>query len=319
MFQVALIGCGEHAKLQHAPALQQVMAERDDVSLVAACDINLPLAQSMCQSFGFEQAYDDLSAMLQQARPNVCVLVTSMPAPVARIILEHGLPCMIEKPPGATLAEARSLLRLAQQTGVPHMVSMNRRFNPHIQRMAQWAQQQGEVRYIRATLARHARMEPNHLCSTGLHAVDAVRHLGGEVDRYNATRWNDGQSPAWHALHLQFRSGAQGTIELIPSCGMVEETYELFGNGFRAKAGIRGYCDNYLECWRDGGPVNVEQPAGSSVIERVGVLDETRSFFNALARSEMPRPSLEDVLPSMEICHGVALEDHLASVAVEVS
>lgn len=318
MFRVALIGCGEHAKLQHAPALQQLAALRGDMSLVAACDMDLTRAQAMCQSFGFGQAYSDLSQMLVQAKPNVCVLVTSMPAASARIILEHGLPCMIEKPPGANLAEARLLAILAEQVGVPHMVSMNRRFNPHIRCMQQWAKQQGEVRYIRATLARHARLEPNHLWSTGLHAVDAIRHLGGDVEHYQATRWNDEQSPTWYAIHVQFRSGARGIIELIPSCGMQEETYEMFGNGFRAKAGIRGYSDNYLECWCDGSKVEVELPVADSVIERVGVWDETRSFFEALASGVQPRPSLEDVLPSMEICDGVAFESHLATVANEV-
>lgn len=318
MFRVALIGCGEHAKLQHAPALQQLAKLRGDMALVAACDMDVSRAQAMCESFGFVQAYGDLSQMLVQAKPNVCVLVTSMPAASARTIFEHGLPCMIEKPPGANLAEARSLASLARQVGVPHMVSMNRRFNPHISSMKQWATQQGEVRYIRATLARHARVEPNHLWSTGLHAVDAMRHLGGDVEHYQATRWNDGQSPTWYAIHVEFCSGARGTIELIPSCGMQEETYEMFGNGFRAKAGIRGYCDNYLECWRDGGKVTIDLPAGQSVIERVGVWDETRSFFEALASGEHPRPSLDDVLPSMEICDAVALEGDLSAVANEV-
>lgn len=318
MFRVALIGCGEHAKLQHAPALQQLAKQRGDMALVAACDMDLSRAESMCQAFDLEQAYGDLSEMLVQAKPNVCVLVTSMPAASARTILEHRLPCMIEKPPGANLEEARSLVSLAEQVGVPHMVSMNRRFNPHIHRMAQWVKQQGEVRYLRATLARHARFEPNHLWSTGLHTVDAMRHLGGDVEHYQATRWNDDQRPTWYAIHLQFCSGAQGTIELIPSCGMQEETYEMFGNGFRAKAGIRGYSDNYLECWRDGGKVEIEIPPCSSVIERVGVWAETQSFFEALAAGVHPKPSLADVLPSMEICHNVALDDHVAEIAGKV-
>lgn len=319
MFRVALIGCGEHAKLQHAPALARLSSLRDDMALVAACDSNGMRAEAICECFGFGHAYEDVHQMLEHAKPNVCVLVTSMPAAVARIILEHRLPCMIEKPPGANLAEARSLSRLANELGVPHMVSMNRRFNPHLCRMAQWAKAQGEVRYIRATLARHARLEPNHLWSTGLHAVDAMRHLGGDVDHYQATRWHEKHSPAWHAIHVQYCSGARGTIELIPSCGMQEETYEMFGNGFRAKAGIRGYSDNFLECWRDNGKVEIEQPTAESIIERVGVWDETRCFFEALASGQHPKPSLDDVLPSMEICDAVALNQQPTAVVSGVN
>ena len=43
-------------------------------------------------------------------------------------IVQHGLPVLIEKPLGRDLAEARRIA--AMLDGHPHMVSLNRRFDP---------------------------------------------------------------------------------------------------------------------------------------------------------------------------------------------
>ena len=44
-----------------------------------------------------------------------------------------------------------------------------------------------------------------------------------------------GLSTAWYVVSLRFESGASGRIEVLPTAGMVEESYELFGEGFRAR------------------------------------------------------------------------------------
>ncbi|MDA0747429.1 MAG: hypothetical protein O2954_12990, partial [bacterium] len=81
----------------------------------------------------------------------------------------------------ATLEEARQLLAVARETGTPHMVSVNRRFEPLLRRAISWAKERGPLRYVRASILRHNRREPDFVYGTAIHCIDALREIGGEI------------------------------------------------------------------------------------------------------------------------------------------
>lgn len=103
--KIALIGIGKIARDQHIPAL----AASDDFDLTAAVSRNGEVEGI--------QNFSDFNEMLKTC-PDISVVSLCMP-PVprfefARLALEAGRHVMLEKPPGATLAEVHALEALAR-------------------------------------------------------------------------------------------------------------------------------------------------------------------------------------------------------------
>ena len=311
MIRIALVGCGEHSKASHAAPLARFAARHpDEIQLVAACDLNRERAFEFCRSFGFAQPYEDFDRMLDVEKPDACVSVMPMEkiGEVGIKLLQHGIPCVIEKPLGTSLLEIERLARVARETQTPHMVSVNRRFMPYLNQARSWMQQHGPLRYVRASQVRHQRSEPDFIWSTAIHVIDALRHIAGEVEEFDVTVSPAGISGAtWYVIALRFESGATGQVEILPTAGMVEESYELFGEACRARVTAGSGTQRSLECWANG-----EQLIGSRATEkepedlRNGAYQEVEEFVRALQIGSRPQPCIDDILPSARISFAIA-------------
>jgi predicted dehydrogenase len=311
MIKVGLIGCGEHSETGHAvPLARYKAAHPTEIELAAACDPNLARANAFCASHGFSRAYSNADAMLAREKFDVCIAVV----PVEKIsalgiqLLEMGMPCVVEKPLGASLSDAQALVAAAKASRTPNMVSVNRRFMPFLNRAIEWSRRAGPLRYVRGTMSRHARGEREFLWTTAVHAVDALRHVAGEVAEGNIrTLRQSGSSADWFAIDLRFENGAFGHIDVLPTAGVLEETYELFGEGycvtvtcpFGAQRRWRVFQENKLVFDESAPP---EMP--EDVVN--GCYDEAAALFGALARGQRPSPSIEAVFPSVELCLAMA-------------
>ena len=313
MIRLALVGCGEHSRESHAAPLARYAAMHPgEIELVAACDLNAERAAEVCRDFGFARSYTDVEKMLADEGPDACVSVMPIELIVETSVrlLERGMPCVIEKPLGTSAAEVERLARVARGTDTPHMVSVNRRFMPYLNRALAWAKKIGPLQYVRATQVRHNRNEPDFIWTTAIHALDALRHLAGEVRVFDAeVRRGNGLSAHWYVISLRFEGGASGQIEVLPTAGMVEESYELFGEGYRARVVAGSGTQRSLRCWR-GGRLEIEERASEDepVHLRNGSYEEVVEFVRALKEGTRPRPTIEDILPSAHICLSIAEE-----------
>lgn len=310
MIRIALVGCGEHSEGSHAAPLARYVSEHPGaITLAAACDLNVARAEEFCRRFGFARAYSDLDELLIQEPVDACVTVMPVEriAEVGASLLERGVPCIIEKPLGASLAEVERLASVARETGTPHMVSVNRRFIPYLNRAALFVNENGGPRYVRATMARHARDESDFVSTTAIHAVDALRHLAGEVADFKSKVVGDRQSSArWFVISLDFEGVVAGRVEILPTAGVVEETYEIFGEGSRAQVVCGSGSQRSLKCWR-GGRLEIDETADDVPEDvRNGGYGEVIELVRALAAGERPRPTIEDILPSSRICFSIA-------------
>jgi predicted dehydrogenase len=233
----------------------------------------------------------------------VSVLPIEEIAEVGSILLRRGVPCVLEKPPGRSPEEASALAEVARQTGTPHMVSMNRRFSPYLNRAIEWTKSAGLLRHIRGQMFRHARREPDFLWGTGVHVVDAVRYVAGEVASAETGRIDhSSQSAPWYVITLRFASGCTGSIEIFPTAGSVSEEFELFGEGFHAHVRTMGANGEFARCWKDGKlEIEMQSDGSEPLFLRDGSYEETSSFLNALRTGTPLHPSLEDVLLSLEL------------------
>ncbi len=311
MIRLGLIGCGEHSENGHAiPLARYKDAHPGEIELAAACDLKPERAQHFRRAYGFRSAYCDLDEMLAGQTLDGCIAVV----PVERIsqlgvkLLGLGIPCAVEKPLGASRTEAKALLDAARATGTPNMVSVNRRFMPFLNRAIEWTRSAGRLRYVRCTLARHARREPEFLWTTAVHAVDAMRYIAGQVAEAKIQTLGDAAgAAAWYAIDLRFEGSVSGRVEVLPTSGMLEETYELVGDGFRASVTCPFGPQRAWRCFRENRLVNEEvAPEGMAEDVLNGCYDEAAEFIRALARKDAPYPSIEDVFPSVELCLAMA-------------
>jgi predicted dehydrogenase len=307
--RLGLIGCGEHSELGHAiPLARYASTHPEAIALAAACDLRPERAELFCQKYGFARSYQNAVDMLANEHLGVCIAVT----PVQHIseigikLLQANMPCVVEKPLGATLAEIRRLLEAAKATGTTNMVSVNRRFMPLLNRGTEWAKAAGPLRYVHCAMLRHARSEPDFLRFTAIHALDTMRFIGGEV-RASEIRTLTPATPHWYAIDLQFENGVQGRIDVLPTAGMVEETYELVGDGFRAVITSPFGPQRSSRCYQENRLV-LEEIAGSETPEDVtqGFYGEAIQLIHALNHGKRPKPSIEDFFPSVELCFQLA-------------
>jgi predicted dehydrogenase len=275
--------------------------------LSALCDLRQEHAQAMADRYGFARAYGDLGEMLDREKPDGCVAISPLPvtAQIASRIIREGVPLLMEKPPGATVEEAREIAELVDQRGVPVMVSMNRRFDPAFERAMIWKRDR-PVAYLRGTIIRHNRRETDFILGTAIHPVDTMRAIAGDVQSFSADmRRVDGVQ--WYVVHLTFRSGTIGTLEVLTTTGAVAESYECFGTDYRVNVRVGEADTGEVCCWEKGQLVVREEPAQRlPLFVRNGAYGETVAFIAALKSGCQPRPSPADVLGSVELCHAIA-------------
>ena len=307
--RIGLIGCGEHSEIGHAiPLARYASTHPGTISLLAACDLRRERVEMFCHKYGFAQPYEQSDDLLANEQLDVCIAVV----PVERIseigtkLLEANMPCVVEKPLGATLAQAQRLRDIARATNTSNMVSVNRRFMPLLIRGVEWSRASGCLRYVRCTMLRHARTEPDFLRFTAIHALDTMRFIGGEISAAEIRSLTP-TTPRWFAIDLQFETGVQGRIDVLPTAGLAEETYELDGDGFRAVITSPFGQQRSLRCYQENRLVQ-EEIAGIETPEDVtqGFYGEATELIEALSHGKRPKPSIEDVFPSVELCFELA-------------
>jgi myo-inositol 2-dehydrogenase / D-chiro-inositol 1-dehydrogenase len=307
--RLGLIGCGDHSEIGHAmPLARYGAAHPETIDLAAACDLRPERAEMFCHKYGFARPYHQADDVLTRERLNACIAVVPVEhiSEVGIKLLQANMPCVVEKPLGATIAEARRLLEAAKATGTTNMVSMNRRFMPLLNRGMEWAKAAGDLHYVHCAMLRHARTEPDFLRFTTIHALDTMRFICGEVSA-SEIRSLTPTAPHWFAIDLRFENGVQGRIDVLPTAGLVEETYELIGGGFRAVITSPFGLQRSLRCYQENRLV-LQDIAGNETPEDVtqGFYGEATELIRALSHGKRPKPSIEEVFPSVELCFELA-------------
>lgn len=270
-------------------------------------DPNLDTANAAAAQFGLAGAYATVEQMLAAEQPDACLVLTpvSLNASMAIEVSRHGIPLLMEKPLGATIEEARALVAALRASDARVMVSMNRRFAPLLRSAIDWIGTR-RLHAVHATMARHRRTEAEFVEHTGLHLVDAVRTIAGDVSSCSALRY-EGTSTPWFQARLAFASGAAGLINLIPDTGGNAESLQLYGEDFSVEIRSAEFDRGEWRGWAGGQLVREESlPSSTPGYIANGTLAETEAFVHALANGARFFPTPADVLPSMELCHLIA-------------
>jgi len=88
---------------------------------------------------------------------------------------------------------------------------------------------------------------------------------------------------------------------------MVEESYELFGEGCRARVTAGSGTQRSLECWEAGERVVASHATEDEPEDlRNGAYEEVEEFVRALRTGSRPQPCIDDILPSARISFAIA-------------
>jgi len=130
--KVAVIGVG-HLGAEHA----RVYNTLDGVDLVAVCDPDQQRGRSVAQTN--DTRWVPQAKHLPEHLDAVSVVTpTRSHFAIAGDFVRRGIPCLVEKPMTATLAEARALEKLAAETGAILQVGHIERFNPAVRALAEF-------------------------------------------------------------------------------------------------------------------------------------------------------------------------------------
>ncbi|MBN1934109.1 MAG: Gfo/Idh/MocA family oxidoreductase [Anaerolineae bacterium] len=315
MFKLVVLGAGDHSQHNHLPALKRYVAEHPgEIELAALCDLRRHHAEAVAVQYGFARVYTGPDEMLRAEQPDGCIAITPIPATaqVASTIIRAGVPLLMEKPPGATIEEARALVELVEKTGTPTMVSMNRRFDPALRAGLDWKGDR-PITYLRGSIVRHNRREPEFILGTAIHSLDAMRamahhSLAGDVLRFEAeSHVVDGTR--WYVVRLYFAGGALGVLEVLPAAGSVAESYEAFGAHWRIAVQVGEQDRGRARCWQDGQlALSIDPAQGQPPFVRNGTYAETAAFVEAIRDGKPPHPTPAQTLQSVELCHQIAAQ-----------
>jgi predicted dehydrogenase len=126
------------------------LAKNPDTELVAICDLDEQLAREKALDYGIVP-YTDLAELLESEDLDWVHLCTPVAThlPLAELIIEAGVPVLIEKPVTDTAAEAERLSDLAEKHEVPVSIVRNHLFTSAM-REAMAAVEDGSLGDIRA-------------------------------------------------------------------------------------------------------------------------------------------------------------------------
>ena len=129
---VAVIGAGAFGR-NHARVYHKLQKRGEAVELAAVVDTDAARAQAVAGQFG-ARACRTVVELLKTVHVDAASVAvpTVHHAEIARVLLQHGVDVLIEKPLASTLAEADDVIRDARQADRIAQVGHLERFNPAV-------------------------------------------------------------------------------------------------------------------------------------------------------------------------------------------
>jgi len=243
--------------------------------------------------------------MLEHEKPDAIVAVTPLgqTLPIGTELLSFGIPVLLEKPPGRTVAEARELLASAESTGTSHMISLNRRFGPAVQAARRWLEHDAASKpdQVVARMLRVSRLEPTFIMGTGIHLVDTVLSFLGQARRVSSLRHHTHAGGQCASAQIE-GVHANALLVIAPDCGTMAETYELIGDDYTI-----GIDALHSRCTvvRGKGVVCHERFDHEPPFVANGTYAETVAFVDAVESGRGFAPTLREGLASMLLADAV--------------
>ena len=313
MFSICVIGCGYMAREGHGPAYAKYAKEYPGVRLAGCCDLDPQKAEAFRKEFGFEKAFTDYRAMLEEMMPSVVCLLSPVSATceLAVDILKKGFSLLLEKPPGRNREEIGRINAAALEAGVSVRTAFNRRYTPLLLELKKRIA--GERIYnITYQMYRFNRRDAD-FSTTSIHAIDAVKNLAGSDYRNVSLSYQElpehGENVANIYLNGEMENGVFAQLSLVPMGNAVVErvTVNTDQATYFAELPFWGNPDAPGRLRKIAANQTVEDISGAALVdccemyEESGFYEENRSFFEHLRAGEKTQNDLPSGIQGVEI------------------
>jgi virulence factor len=327
--RAAFVGAGNRAFSAHYPIVARLS---DEVELAAVCEVDPVRLARGADVFALppERRYDDLGRMLAEVKPELvyAIMGPTFVRPVAERCLAAGAHVVVEKPPGASVADVEALARAARAAGRQAIVCFQRRHTAVVQEARRRILARGPLTMCLVEF--HKDLLPSGPSPDGMttlwddvvHVVDLARYLcGGRVEAVHAYR--DRLFADWPSCYnalVRFDNGATAIVSGNRTSGGRFLRVEAHGRE------ISAYMDDLPRSVRfltDNTGVAEEitgaQLSGSDDSPTYeGVLEMHRHFLACLREGRPATSSIDDALETMRLVErieqGRGAEVALASV-----
>jgi virulence factor len=311
--RAAFVGAGNRAFGAHYPCIKRL---GDEVELAAVCEMDPARLARGADYFDLpaDRRYNDLNKMLDEVKPELVytIMGPTFVNKVAERCLAAGAHVVVEKPPGASIAEVESLIRASKAAGKQAFVCFQRRHTAVVREALRRIHERGPVTLC--LLEFHKDLVPSGPSKDGMttlwddvvHWVDLARFMcGGKVQEVHAYRdflftdW-----PSCYNAMIRFDNGATAIISANRTSGGRVLRAEAHGREIAAymddvPKSVKFLADNA----REYEEVTGAQLAGSDE-ERTyeGVLEMHRHFLDCVRENKPATSHIEDALETMKLC-----------------
>lgn len=221
--KLGIVGAGRMAR-EHARAFADVAG----VELAGIASRTVERAEEVAREFSIAKVYESSVEMTAGVRPDILVVAVPEPAtvPVMRELIGKAAAILVEKPVGIDLADCRTVAGLAQATGAPVFVGLNRRSYGSTRAALESLAGDAEPRFIEVhdqedlVAARKAgrpeEVVRNWMFANSIHMIDCFRIFGrGEVTNIQIAQPWRSDAPGHVVAHLTFASGDTGLYHAV--------------------------------------------------------------------------------------------------------
>jgi UDP-N-acetyl-2-amino-2-deoxyglucuronate dehydrogenase len=266
VIKFAIIGCGRIAG-HHCRAILNTPG----AALVAVCDLDISKANAYKNEFGAE-AFVNYHLMLLE-HPEIDVVVIATPSGMhykhtLDIVTRYSKNVVVEKPTFMRSSQIKEAYELANKHGVKIFPVFQNRHNSAVQRVLRGLED-GELGSVRSAAVRVRWCRPQRyydlapwrgtfamdggcLTNQGIHHIDLLRKLGGEVDSVCAVFRTLGASIEVEdtvAATFIFNSGSVGTVEITTAARPIDFEASLSLVCEKGLAQIGGIAVNELQVY----------------------------------------------------------------------
>jgi UDP-N-acetyl-2-amino-2-deoxyglucuronate dehydrogenase len=327
--RMALIGCGRIAG-HHARAISLV----DGAELVAVCDLIEEKARAYADQFGVA-CYTNYHEMLQR-HPDIDTVAVITPSGMhfehsIEIIGHYRKNLIVEKPTFLKPSQLSIAQAEAEKSRVSLFPVFQNRYNKAVQRVKR-AVLSGEIGDIRIMSVRTRWCRPQRyydlapwrgtlshdggaLTNQGIHHIDLLRYLGGEIESVNATMRTQGvEIEAEDSVVATFtcRSGAIGNLEITTSARPDDFEASLSIVGSKGLVQLGGIAVNELQVFTPD-PAECERHSEDFAMSVYGNGHEKmyRDIVATRASGEPYPVAYEDCMRSLKLLHAFYRSDEL--------
>jgi predicted dehydrogenase len=253
---IGILGNGYIVKNEYLPYLRKRLQERDDVNIawIGCC-----LSRRNSGTKGIPRSETWGLGSLRGKLDNVDCVLISLPNflhhRAAKICLENGIPCSIDKPITTRAKECKELVKIANARNIPFTVNSQRRYEPLYRKMKDLVDRGmiGDIISVNYLLShafigggrngwREDRVKSGGgvLLSTGWHVIDVILWLcSGMAKGYRPVAVNavdegankTGQVERFASFRIGFQNGAAFNCTLFQDApaGSVDEEIVIYG------------------------------------------------------------------------------------------